>query len=303
MGEGDGKSRRRGDAQSPSSGFPRHIHPTFVAEGRCSRRAPRGYRTTSGRRVRRCRACAGFSAPISCSASCPSAAWVVRGARGTARRDLRVCPSLPPRTCHETGARRSDRRNGPRPNVSVRFESATARAHKRDRQTSALKTISLRYVPTRSIAHLGIGLHTSANVGRLASRAAGDPGGRRSDSSPTAVPFSTPPSLTGVRPSTVSLRPTSLMRSLIVALTLRSRFPLTIARSSGHLNGRVFAPDPRIPPTHSRQNECPHGSVTGELDSPSLQKSLRHTAHRRSSRSLRRMRCRGVPAGVPALLS
>ena len=123
-------------------------HSTFVAEGRCSRRAPRGYRTTSGRRVRRCRACVGFSAPTSCSASCPSAAWVVRGARGTARRDLRVCPSLPPRTCHETGARRSDRRNGPRPNVSVRFESAPVRAHKHDRQTSALKTISLRYVPT-----------------------------------------------------------------------------------------------------------------------------------------------------------
>ena len=189
---GRGIAAAGGDARSPSSGFPRHIHPTFVAEGRCSRRAPRGYRTTSGRRVRRCRACAGFSAPISCSASCPSAAWVVRGARGTARRDLRVCPSLPPRTCHETGARRSDRRNGPRPNVSVRFESATARAHKRDRQTSALKTISLRYVPTRSIAHLGIGLHTSANVGRLASRAAGDPGGRRSDSSPTVSILDSP---------------------------------------------------------------------------------------------------------------
>lgn len=169
-------------------------------------------------------------------------------------------------------------------NIRVKDDQSTLRAHS-------------------TIAHLGIGLHTSANVGRLASCAAGDPGGRRSDSSPTAVPFSTPPSLTGVRPSTVSLRPTSLMRSLIVALTLRSRFPLTIARSSGHLNGRVFAPDPRIPPTHSRQNECPHGSVTGELDSPSLQKSRRHTAHRRSSRSLRRMRCRGVPAGVPALLS
>lgn len=107
--------------------------------------------------------------------------------------------------------------------------------------------------------HLGIGLHTSANVGRLAGAAAGDPGDRRSDpdssSMPPPPPFSTPPSPTGVRPSTVSLRPTSLMRSLIVALTLRSRFPLTIARSSGHLNGRVFDPEPRIPRTHSRQNE------------------------------------------------
>ena len=143
MGEGDGKSRRRGDAQSPSSGFPRHIPHS-------SRRAPRGCRTTSGRRVRRCRACAGFSAPISCSASCPSAAWVVRGARGAARRDLRSCPCLPPRTCHETRASEDGNRNGPRPNVSVRSESAPVRGW-RDRQTSALKTLILRYVPTRAL--------------------------------------------------------------------------------------------------------------------------------------------------------
>ena len=288
MGEGDGKSRRRGDAQSPSSGFPRHIPHS-------SRRAPRGCRTTSGRRVRRCRACAGFSAPISCSASCPSAAWVVRGARGAARRDLRGCRVCPPARATKLAPREDGIRNGPIPNVSVRFAGARLARSTNIRVKDAHSTLR-----AHARAHLGIGLHTSANVGRLASCAAGDPGGRRSDSSPTADPFSTPPSLTGVRPSTVSLRPTSLMRSLIVALTLRSRFPLTIARSSGHLNGRVFAPDPRIPPTHSRQNECPHGSVTGELDSPSLQKSRRHTAHRRSSRSLLRMRCRGVPAGVPA---
>ena len=291
MGEGDGKSRRRGDAQSPSSGFPRHIPHS-------SRRAPRGCRTTSGRRVRRCRACAGFSAPISCSASCPSAAWVVRGARGAARRDLRGCPCLPPRTCHET---RAPGRWNPKRSDPERFSPFRQRAGARlARSTNIRVKDAHSTLRAHARAHLGIGLHTSANVGRLASCAAGDPGGRRPDSSSTVDPFSTPPRLTGVRPSTDSLRPTSLMRSLIVALTLRSRFPLTIARSSGHLNGRVFAPDPRIPPTHSRQNECPHGSVTGELDSPSLQKSRRHTAHRRSSRSLRRMRCRGVPAGVPA---
>ena len=143
MGEGDGKSRRRGGAQSPSSGSPRHIPHS-------SRRAPRGYRTTSGRRVRRCRACAGFSAPISCSASCPSAAWVVRGARGAARRDLRGCRVCPPARATKLAPREDGIRNGPIPNVSVRFDSAPVRGW-RDRQTSALKTLILRYVPTRAL--------------------------------------------------------------------------------------------------------------------------------------------------------
>lgn len=262
MGKGDGKSRRGGGRAVSVFGVSgRDIYFTFVAEERCPRRVPRGYRTTSGRRVRRCRACAGFSAPISCSASCPSAAWVVLGARRDLRRP-RVCPpavvprktraprsdaeTVRGRTFHPSVSRAPGARLAPSTNIRVKRRSVYA-------------TCPRARVPIAR-SHLGIGLHTSANVGRLAAAAAGDPGDRRSDpdSSPTPPiipPFSTPPSPTGVRPSTVSLRPTSLMRSLIVALTLRSRFPLTIARSRGHLNGRVFAPEPRIPRTHSRQNE------------------------------------------------
>ena len=278
MGKGDGKSRRGGDAQSPSSGFPRHI--LFVA-ARTSRlsdhfRPPRP--AVPG--VRGFLSADFMLSELSlCRMGRP---WSAAGC------DV---PSLPPLSCHETRAPRWIR-NGPRPNVSVRFERrARAGAIDKHRVKDAQSTLRAR---ARAL--------TSAS-GRTPPRTSDAPPPCRRRRNRRSVhlggnPFRLPPHR--VRPSTVSLRPTSLMRSLIVALTLRSRFPLTIARSSGHLNGRVFAPDPRIPPTHSRQNECPHGSVTGELDSPSLQKSRRHTAHRRSSRSLLRMRCRGVPAGVPA---
>lgn len=298
---GRGITAAGGDARAPSSGFPRHIphssrrdaargaHLEVIGPLQAAASGGAGRARVSQRRFHAQRV-----VPL------PHGSSVERvEPRGEI---CEICEFAPP---HVPRNRRPEI-GSPKRSEAERFSPF----RKRDRTSPQTRSTNIRVKDDQStlrahstIAHLGIGLHTSANVGRLASCAAGDPGGRRSDSSPTAVPFSTPPSLTGVRPSTVSLRPTSLMRSLIVALTLRSRFPLTIARSSGHLNGRVFAPDPRIPPTHSRQNECPHGSVTGELDSPSLQKSRRHTAHRRSSRSLRRMRCRGVPAGVPALLS
>ena len=289
MGEGDGKSRRRGGTRSlrlrglrDTFHIRRGAHLEVIGPLQAAASGGAGRARVSQRRFHAQRV-----VPL------PHGSSVVRvGPRGEICEVARVCP---PARATKLAPREDGIRNGPIPNVSVRFAGARLARSTNIRVKDAHSTLR-----AHARAHLGIGLHTSANVGRLASCAAGDPGGRRPDSSSTVDPFSTPPRLTGVRPSTDSLRPTSLMRSLIVALTLRSRFPLTIARSSGHLNGRVFAPDPRIPPTHSRQNECPHGSVTGELDSPSLQKSRRHTAHRRSSRSLLRMRCRGVPAGVPA---
>lgn len=144
---GRGIAAAGGDARAPSSGFPRHIphssrrdaargaHLEVIGPLQAAASGGAGRARVSQRRFHAQRI-----VPL------PHGSSVERvGPRGEICEFARVCP---PRTCHETGARRSDRRNGPRPNVSVRFESATARAHKHDRQTSALKTISLRYVPT-----------------------------------------------------------------------------------------------------------------------------------------------------------
>ena len=84
----------------------------------------------------------------------------------------------------------------------------------------------------------------------------------------------------------------------MVVFTLSSRFLLNIVRSSGHLNALARSPRPRMPRTHSSQKLCPHGSVTGDVPSPSLQKSRRHTTQRRSSRSFCRMHATPGDAGA-----
>ena len=97
------------------------------------------------------------------------------------------------------------------------------------------------------------------------------------------------------------------IRSLSAPFTRSSKFLENIVRSNGHLNALAASPDPRMPPTQSRQKLCPHGSVTGDDPAPSLQKSRRHTAHVRSSRSLSLMRSipgeKGGELGVAAALA
>ena len=73
------------------------------------------------------------------------------GPRGEICEVSRVCPCLPPRTCHET---RAPRRWNPKRSDPERFSpfcSAPVRGRRSDRQTSALKTLILRYVPTRAL--------------------------------------------------------------------------------------------------------------------------------------------------------
>ena len=54
------------------------------------------------------------------------------------------------------------------------------------------------------------------------------------------------------------------IRSLSAPFTRSSKFLENIVRSNGHLNALAASPDPRMPPTQSRQKLCPHGSVTGD---------------------------------------
>ena len=120
----------------------------------------------------------------------------------------------------------------------------------------------------------------------------GDPFAR-SFSAPRGVPsllLRSVPRLATRSPSPLTRLAMNEMRSRMVVLTLSSRFRLNIVRSSGHLNARAVSPRPRMAPTHSKQKLCPHGSVTGDVPSPSLQKSRRHTTHRRSSASFARTR-------------
>ena len=78
----------------------------------------------------------------------PHGSSVVRvGPRGEICEVARVCP---PARATKLAPREDGIRNGPIPNVSVRFDSAPVRGL-RDRQTSALKTLILRYVPTRAL--------------------------------------------------------------------------------------------------------------------------------------------------------
>lgn len=150
MGKGDGKSRRGGDAQSPSSGFRGE---TFISHS-SRRNAARGaYLEVIGPLQA---AASGGARRARVSQRRFHAQRVVPLPHGSSLERGEICdvPEFaPPLSCHEKLAprdrmpKRSEAERFIRP-----FRERPARGW-RHRQTSALKTLSLRYVPARARSH------------------------------------------------------------------------------------------------------------------------------------------------------